>query len=420
MKTKVFAKALVCAGLLLPAATSSLATEIPFEEVLERSRQSPALARAEAEVERQRAAQLRAATYPHNPELEFELADRRGEGRSTTDRGVQLSQRIEWGGQREQRRQAADATLKAAEGTLRQARASVLGAATKSFAQALYHRELLALREVEAELARQSTAITERRLEAGSATAIDLALAQASHARVERAWALAKGDYGSAQASLAEQLGAAESALLEPAGALPAIIPPPPLDELMVQALAGRGDVEAASARVEAAQARHRLAQALRRPDLTVSARSGREEGDDISGLAFSIPIPVFQRQRGEIAESSSGIQIASSELDTSRWLARREIAAAHGRLMSALEAQRATEDLGVAPLEEGLSLLERAFDAGKIGAAELLLYRRELIDGRREALAAERDVWLAGVELMIATGGVFAPWDEMEKESTP
>lgn len=406
MTVRRLAVALALVGATALASADDTALQVTFEQALEAARTSPRLARLEADVALAEAALVAARTYPHNPDLEVEVADRAGPAGSTTDRGISIGQRIEIGGQRSERRAAAEAALAAARSSLRQARIELLGAVAQAFVEAAYRRDLLEVEEAEAELARSYSGLVERRLEAGSATAIDLALAQAGLARAERAVAVAKGADQEARARLAEALGARASAPVATVGETPRLEAPPSLDELLSRALDGRGDLAAAEARFEVAEARRRLARALRIPDLSVAARAGREEGDDIVGISFGIPIPLFDRNRGGIAEAEAESVAARSEVEIAKLAVERQVVAAHGRLVSALVAREAAEGLGMTALEEGLDLLQRSFEAGKIGSAELLLYRRELVEGRRQAVAAVRDTWAAALELATATGG--------------
>lgn len=406
MTARRFAVALVCVGASALASAGDTALQMTFEEALAAARQSPRLARLEADVALAEAALVTARTYPYNPDLEVEVADRSGSGGSTTDRGIGISQKIEIGGQRSERRAAGEAALAAARSSLRQARIEVLVAAAQAFVEAAYRRDLLQVEEAEAELARSYSGLVERRLEAGSATAIDLALARAGSARAERAVALAKGADQEARARLAEALGARASVSIFPVGEIATLAALPSLGELLSRALDGRGDLVAAEARLDAAQARRRLARALRIPELSVAARAGREEGDDIVGLSFRIPIPLFDRNQGGLAEADAEVAAARSEIEVARLAVEQEVVAAYGRLVTALAGREAAEGLGMKALEEGLTLLQRSFETGKIGSAELLLYRRELVEGRRQALAAARDTWAAALDLAKATGG--------------
>jgi outer membrane protein TolC len=293
----------------------------------------------------------------------------------------------------------------AARSSLRHARTEVLGAAAQTFVEAAYRQDLLQVEEAEADLARSYSNLVERRLEAGLATAIDLALARAGSARAERAVALAKGADQEARARLTETLGARASVSISPVGEIPPLAAPPSLDEVLSRALDGRGDLAAAEARSQAAEARRRLSRALRIPDLSVAARARREEGDDIVGLSFGIPIRLFDRNQGALAEAEAEVAAARSEVELARLAVEREVVVAYGRFVTALAAREAAEGVGMTALEEGLTLLQRSFETGKIGSAELLLYRRELVEGRRQALAAARDTWAAALELATATG---------------
>lgn len=412
-----FAVALACWGAAAPSVVSGTARQMTFDEALVAARESPRLARLAAEVSAAEAALVAAGIYPHNPEVALEVADRTGTERSTTDRGAGVSQQLELAGQRGKRREAAEAVLEAARASYRQARIEVLGDVARAFAAAVHRRELLAIEQAEADLADSFAGTVERRLEVGSGTAVELALAQAGVARARHGLAQATGLYRQAQALLAERVAAPEFPNVSPQGDLPRLEPPPPLSELLSRSMTERGDLAAAAARLEAAEARRRLARALRIPDLTVAARVGREEGDDIAGLGIAVPIPLFDRNQGGIARAEAEIAVMRSEHELARLSARRELSAAHGRLEAALAAQRATERFGVTPLEEGLALLERSFEAGKIGSAELLLYRRELVEGRRQVLAASRDVWEAAMDMAIAAGGVLPGMDWIDEE---
>ena len=403
-------------------------------ELLEAASASPRIARLAAELEAAGAHLLAAKTYPYNPELVLEAADRSGAGDSTTDRGLALVQRFELGGQRGERRAAAEADLDGARGAIVRARRLALADAAGTFALTVFERERLAIERADAELARSFAELVERRLEAGAATALDLALAQAGLARAQGSLAAAQGAYLAAQARLAEAAGGVETEvapieptpiepvlveamLIEPKGELPPLTAPPPLQETLDLAFAGRGDLRAARSAIEAAAERVRLARSGRVPDLTVSARVGREEGDDLAGINLGLPLPLFDRNQGQIARAAAELSIARADLAARELVVRREVTAAHVRFEAALEAHRSAERLGVTSLEDGLGLVERSFEAGRIGAAELLLFRRELVEGRRQAVAADAEVWSAALELVAAVGAGLPGWEWLDVE---
>lgn len=422
MTTSWLVAALAFLGAAAPATAEVAAQEMTFHEAMAAAAESPRLARLAADVEAAEAGLVAASTYPYNPVLEVEAADRDGsDGSSTTDRGARVSQRIELAGQRGKRRAAAEADLEAARAAFEQGRVEVLGDVALGFVRAVHRRELLAIEGTEAALARAFASLVERRLDAGSATAVDLALAQAGLARAERGLALAEGAYRGTQARLAERVGRPDAALVVPVGDLPPLPEPPGLEASVARAIGRRGDLAAADAAVEAAEAQRRLARSLRYPDLTVGARAGREEGDDLVGIGVALPLPLFDRNQGGVAEVEAELSAARSDRAQAELAVRGEVVAAHERFAAALQGRRLTEGLGVTSLEEGLALLERSFEAGKIGSAELLVYRRELVEGRRQAVEALAEAWEAAVELAVAVGGGVPDLDLLgEREVEP
>lgn len=412
MNAKWIAAVVVCAAAAAPPPAETAARQMGLDEVLEAARRGPELARLGSEVAAAEGRLTGARTYPYNPEVSAEAAERRDEaGGSSTDVGLGLAQRIELAGQGARRRAEAEHRLTAARGAFRQARRSALARAARAFAEAVGRREVLASHRTDAELARRFARLTSRRVEAGSGTAVEEVLARAGLARAERQLALAQGLYRRAQAALAEAAGLTDTALVQPAGELPRPEPgwtPPPLEDLLARAAEARGDLAAARARVEAGAARRALARAERIPDVTAGLRAGREEGDDIVGLGLTIPIPLFDRNQGAITEADAELAGARAELAVTELAVRREVAAARARLVAALEALDAAESLGLAALEDGLELVERSFDAGKIGSAEVILFRRELVEARRQSVEARVEAFRAAVELAVVAGAAL------------
>jgi cobalt-zinc-cadmium efflux system outer membrane protein len=140
-------------------------------------------------------------------------------------------------------------------------------------------------------------------------------------------------------------------------------------------------------------------------PNLEVGAFAAREEGDDVAGLRAGIAIPLFDRNQGGIAEARAAEGRAGAELADFELRVRREVASAHARYRTAAAAVEALDGLVVGTLRESLSLLRRAVDAGKVSASDVLLLRRELVEGRRERVQAAGDAWLAWNDLELAVG---------------
>jgi cobalt-zinc-cadmium efflux system outer membrane protein len=389
---------------------------ITLEEALQTAfEKSPELAARRAEVEEARGRALTARTYPYNPEIAATGARRSAPGTQSTDRGLEVSQEIEIGGQRRRRAEVAEASLAAAEARFRRDQRLLAGRVAAAFAEALRARELLRIDEADLTLAESLLRIEERRLEAGKATQIELNLARAAVGRSRRLVELARGEALQARVALAEVIGLGAAAPPEPMGDLPGLLAmapaPPPLPDLVRAALENRDDLAASERRQEAARAEIALEKSLAVPNLVARAFQDREAGtDDIAGVGVQVAVPLFNRNRGRIAEAAAAAQRVAAETAATRLAIEREVAAAFARYEAANAAARGLGEQVIGSLEENLGLLQRALDAGKISRTELFLLRREFVESQREYLDALVEALQARVQLDLAASRLSLP----------
>ncbi len=384
--------------LVFPGLAAAESPSLDLEEALATAaRLSPELRARRAEVDEARGRLVSARTHPFNPRLEVEAGRRRGPDATATDRGLSLSQRVELAGQRGRRRAVAEARLAGAEARLVRHGRVLAARVELAFAKAVRARELHRVAELDAGLARDYLELVDRRLAAGAATQLDVNLARTTRGRAERRLAVTRA---------AAAVGLGPASLPEPAGELP---PPaaelPPLAELIALAADHRADLAAFRHQRQAAEARVGLARAERVPDLAFGLSFEREEGtDEILGGGLGISLPLFDRNRGAIAEAEAARERSVHELAARELDVASEVVAAYATLQAAGEAAGLLRQV-LGSAEESFELLRRAFEAGKIGNTELLLFRRELVESRREYVDTLAEAWLARVALDLATG---------------
>lgn len=212
--------------------------------------------------------------------------------------------------------------------------------------------------------------------------------------------------WSEAGARLAEGAGLDPAAPPRAAGGLPRTPAAlPSLSELMRRARLERADLAALDREQERGQRRLALERSLAVPNLELAAFAAREEGDDLLGLRAGIAIPLFDRNQGGVAEARAAIDRLAAEVDAAALAAGREVAAAYGRYRAAAEALTALEGLVVETLEDSLGLLRKAVEAGELSATDVLLLRRELVEGRREQIEVAGELWLARTDLELAVG---------------
>jgi cobalt-zinc-cadmium efflux system outer membrane protein len=368
---------------------------------------SPVLRARRQEVEEARGRLATARAFPFNPELELTVADRSSPGASTTDRGLGVSQELELAGQRRLRGAAAGRELAAVEAQLLRERRLLAARVAWTFAEALRARDLLAIEELDTELTRSFLELTETRLGAGAATQLDVNLARAAAGRALLARELAAAADLTARAQLAEEVGLEPSPLPEIRGGFPdAAGEPPPLAELLAAAAARRADLAALRQLSQARRERVELARKKKLPNLRLGAFVEREEGtDDILGAAFSLTLPVLNRHRGAVLEAEAASRRAEHEIEALRRSVAAQVVAAHADLTAAATAAEQLRTRVMGSLEESLDLLRRSFQAGKIGSTELLLFRRELVESRREHVETLARLRSARITLDLAAG---------------
>jgi cobalt-zinc-cadmium efflux system outer membrane protein len=379
-----------------------------LEEALARARRdSPVLRRAEARLQAARADLVEARTYPFNPEIGVEAAERAGPVETSTDRGVALGQEIEIGGQRGKRVRAADVALAAAESSFSRAEQELTNQVELAFASGLAEEQRVEIARAELALVEKLLTFEDRRLEAGAGTQLDLNLARAAAGRVRQTLQETLAARAGARTALAEVVGIDPVSPPTPVGAgrepLPELAS---LPELVDRALEVRPDLAASRSALEAARRQVELQRRLALPNLRLGLFTHREEGDDITGGAVGLAIPLFDRNQGGVARAEAQETGAAAELAAAELAVRRSVADAHARYQAAAEAVEALDALVVGTLEESLELLGRALEAGKVSAGEVIVLRRELVEAQRQHVQAELDLAMARSDLVLAAGG--------------
>ncbi|HHN75572.1 MAG TPA: TolC family protein [Acidobacteria bacterium] len=368
---------------------------------------NPSLRARRAEVDAVAAQLQTAKTYPYNPEIALSQGRRKGGGARSTDRGVELSQQISIGGKRRLEIRSAEARLADAKSRLRREERLLAAAARAAFVEALRARELLAVERANVDLARNLAEVARRRMEAGEATQIEMNLALAQVGRDELSLSMAEGAYTAARAVLAETIGLPSEDLPQAAGKL--TIPEatlPSLSTLLAAAADNRADLAAFDDRIRAAEATRKLRRRELVPDLRVSATWDREEGTDrILGAGLALSIPIFNRNRGRIAEADASHRQTLAEKSATEARVQREVTAAHALFAAATAATRNLEQRVLGTLSQNLDLLQRSLQAGKIGWTEVIVFRREFTFAQRDYVETVAQARLAKIRLDLASG---------------
>ena len=372
---------------------SAAGAEAPqsFPEVFRLAeRTSPRLREAEAQVGVAAGRSQQAAAWL-NPQLGIEIEDFAGTGpyggSSQAQTTVSLSEPLELGGQRSARVAAGRAELATAQARRVQVRIDFGFELAIAYAAAEATRTRVSLMEEDLVRARETLRSTTALVAAGKEAELRALQADAAASAAEADLEAARADDVAALSSLSSLVG-----VTDPFGGVGpslliakrpfAIEPPSPTASVTGPAIAtAEAEHETAERRLQVEQRR-----AIPTPSLTVGAR--RLAGDDatvwVAGV--SIPVPLFDRNRGGIAAAraeldAAGARLRATRLDTAAaWRsASAQAAAAHSRQLAADKAE--------ASAREAYRLAGIGYDAGRTPLYELLTTRRALTDAQLRSL---------------------------------
>ena len=352
----------------------------------EAAARSPAIVAARAEVEAARA-RLRQAGVRFNPELSVDVENFAGtgpySGLSGTETTISINQRLDLGGRRGARVSAAEARLAAQELQLAIAEADLAQAVREQFATAIAARDRLRLAQENEERARELARIAGVLVDAGREPPLRAIRARSAAAQAQAALRAAEAADEAARRTLASLFG----------------IDTPPqslvggLGEFRTTEIAPRQTLEARLAVAEIAVAEAEVGQerAASRldPSVGIGIRRIEETGDQAFVAGFSMPLPIFDRNRGNIEAAQAGARAAEARLNNVVAQASARINNAAANLAAADARVEALEQAAIPEASEALRLSQLAYRAGKIDLIELLDAQESLASAQTELIEA-------------------------------
>lgn len=356
---------------------------------------------AEVRAAQGRAEQARARPNPTvRVEVENVLGSRPYGGFGSAETSVSGELPLELGGRRGARIAAARADVSAAQARAMRSRIDYLRDLALAYgeAEAAQAKERLAVEHLRLAHSDAATAriLVEngreaelRAIQADSATA-------AAIAEVEEAASARTGALGrlSALAGDAQGYSAVAGGLLDRP------------ESLRSDLRGGAPEVAVAAAEVDAFAARLRSERLRRRPDLNVGIglRRFEQEGAFAAIAGVSATLPLFDRNRGNIAAARADVSAAEARLRQANLSAGADLRSATAQAEAAelrVEAAAAGEQASA----EAYRLARIGYDGGRIPLAELLSTRRALVEARERQVDARLARVRAEAELARAQG---------------
>lgn len=342
------------------AQTESAPAVWTLRRVLQRvAERNPELSITELEIRAAAARVVQARAKP-NPEVEATAENMSfpivGAGLvHYTESTLLISQRLELGGKRDLRVRAAEKSVAVANSEHEVRKVDLISAASHAFVDLLAEQQRVANQAELIRLARRSYEIVGDRVAAGKVSpveqtraAVALAAAQIEEDKHRRALAAAKDRIAALWGGVGGEIESVRGEFEIPA----------PVASVSDSCLRNNPDMKVAAAAVEARDADLALELANRKPDLTFSAglRRLNLDSEQVWIAGVSLPIPIFDKRQGAIAEARARLDKSRAEANSAEW-----------RLRSALTQARHDQEIA---RREAATLNETALPAAKEAAA--------------------------------------------------
>ncbi len=365
---------------------------------------NPELASFSYEV-RVREARALQAGLPPNPEVGVEVENFAGTGATrsfdSAETTVSLSQLIELGDKRAMRVSVAELDRDLAGWDYEAKRVAVLTEVTRRFVNVITSQRRL-------DLAQQSMALTDqvfkavgKRVDAGAAPAVERTRASVLVAVSQIEYQRAQRDLDESKIRLAEVWAQTSTQFDSVNGELQATTAIPPLETLTAR-ISQNPDLARWAVELAQRRAAVDLAKANAVPNVTASAGVRRLNDSDDTALVvgLSLPLPLFDRNQGGIAEARFSQAKAEQERRAAEIRVGTALKVAH-RSASTAYAETITLQEKVLPAaQEAFAGMDKAYQQGTVGLLEVLDAQRTLLEARKQHIDATGNYHAAVAEL--------------------
>lgn len=259
-----------------------------------------------------------------NPEVSYEQDDSFGTGKyrgtKSAETTLQISQAFEWFGKREARIAAGTAGVETAAIQRQAVRLEVLSETAIAFLNVLGSQRRIQILDEQVAALDKLTPLLQRRVEAGASSPAETGRAEVASALVKADRERIRSTLASARRELAVLMGDATPKFASVSGRLDAIGRPPSFQSV-VAAIDANPQLVRWTAIYAQRNAELLLARLKPYPDVRIAAgwRHFNESNDDAVRLSLSVPIPVFDRNQGNILSAQESLAKTRAEREANR-----------------------------------------------------------------------------------------------------
>lgn len=389
-------------GAELTEPTSPLTLDAALQFALQAN---PSIAVAEREREAIDAGRLQAAVRP-NPSISTSIQDTRSDTRQVF---LQLNQEIELGNKREARIEAADAFYNKANAELDSKKAEIHANVVNAFYELLAAQERLKLSKSSLELANLALDAAAKRVKAGKSSPVEETKSKIAESSAKIALNQAASQLNSARKRLSALWGNAYPVFESAQGDVENIPSVTNFADLSAS-LENAPAINLAKLEISARDGMTKIARSKSTPNITISA--GVLNNQELGGLnqallGLSVPIPVFDRNQGNLQEAVSRQYKAQDELVALRAQLQADLATQYERLDAAKQTSEALRGEILPAAQSAFDAANKGFSAGKFNFLDVLDAQRTLFQAKSQYIQALLDAHQSIAEIERILGGV-------------
>lgn len=371
----------------------------------------PELKFYEAEVAAARG-DLRSAGKPADPELSGQIGQKRVRGGGISDEGaawaVSLQQTFEWPGRVSLRKAIANRQVQLAELGLSQFRAA-LAARTRVLVLNLFAAtEKRSAVQTVADRMRQLREVLVQRDPAGLTPLLETRIIEATELTLQRKAGEAESALQSAALELNQLRGSAWTNLTRVDPGPLSMPPAPPREMLLSAARTNNFDLLTRQAELEQQGLKVSLARKEGYPSVSVGPYYSQEragEREQQLGVALSMPLPLWNRNRGNVDSAEARRIQAEASLHSAQRNIEREV------VEQALLYESKRQEIGrwrpdaIQEFEKAAELADRHYRLGAVPMTTYIELHKQYLDAVEALLETRREALQAAQQLQLLTG---------------
>ncbi|OAK63646.1 hypothetical protein A3K87_16310 [Variovorax paradoxus] len=366
---------------------------------------NPEIASSRREVEAMEGARVQAGVF-QNPTLSVEVEDVRRDTRTTT---VLLSQPFELGGKRGARIEAAERAIDVARVQVETKYADIRANVTAAFFATLISQDRVRLAQASLELARTGSLTAGKRVIAGKVSPVEETKAKVAEANVRLELVQARGELQTNLYQLRALTG--PTVVFDAVDGNALQIPKPQAQETIEDRITNAPSMRQARLEVKRYGALSELEKAKRIPDITLNAGTmrSREVGRSQAVVGISVPLPIFDTNRGNITEALRRQDKAEEDARALELRLRADVGSARQRYVTTLAEVEALQSDILPGAQTAFDAATKGFELGKFSYLDALDAQRTLLQARSQYLRSLSELHRSITDLDRLLGGPSA-----------